>query len=172
MRKSHLLRILGVAALGAAGLCAISSRAVLAGTATTSLSVTATVANNCTISTAALAFGSYDPIVTHASANLDGTGTTTITCTKGAVTTVGLNLGSNASGSTRRMASGSNYLTYEIYKDSARTQVWGSSGADLYDTGTAPSKAPRTFTAYGRVTSAQDVPAASYADTVTATVNF
>lgn len=143
-----------------------------AGSASTSLSVSATVANNCTISTSAVAFGSYDAIVANATTDLDGTGTVTITCTKGAVTTVGLDLGSNASGSTRRMGSGTERLSYEIYKDSGRTAVWGNSGSNLYDTGTAPSKAPRAFTVYGRVSSGQDVAAGSYTDTVLATVNF
>ena len=97
----------------------------------------------------------------------------TIACTKGATTTMGLSLGSNASGTTRRMTDGaSNYLTYEIYQDSGRATVWGNSGAGLYTPAAAPSKTARSFTAYGRVTAGQDVPAASYTDTVTATVNF
>jgi spore coat protein U-like protein len=144
-----------------------------AASASTSLSVTATVNNNCTISTAALAFGTYDPIVTNASSPLDGTGTVTIACTKGATTTIGLGLGANASGSTRRMTDGSgNYLTYEAYQDSSHSTVWGTSGAGLLTPAAAPSKAARDFTVYGRVAGNQDVPAGSYTDTVTATVNF
>lgn len=144
-----------------------------AATATANLSVTASVTNNCTISTAPLAFGSYDPVVANASANLDGTGTVTIACTKGATTTIGLGNGSNASGSVRRMTDGSsNYLTYELYQDTSRSTVWGTSGAGLYTPVAAPSKAPRSFTVYGRVTSNQDVPAGSYNDSVVATVNF
>lgn len=145
----------------------------LATTATSSLQVSATVANTCSISTSAVAFGTYDPLVANASAPLDQTGSVTITCTKGLDATIGLNLGSNASGSTRRMTDGaSDYLTYELYKDSGRTAVWGNSGADLNDPGPAPSKAPRAITIYGRVAGGQDVPAGSYTDTVTATVNF
>ena len=144
-----------------------------AGSATASLAVSATVINNCTISTAAVAFGSYDPVVANASTNLDSTGGITIACTKGATATIGLNTGANASGSARRLADGSsNYLSYDIYKDSSRTSVWGNAGADLYTPAAAPNKSPRTFTAYARVTSNQDVPAGSYTDTVTATVNF
>ena len=143
-----------------------------AGSASTTLSVSATVANNCTISTSAVAFGNYDPLVANATTPLDQTGSVTITCTKGAVTTVGLDPGGNALGSTRRMAGGADLLTYELYKDSARTAVWGNSGADLLNPATAPSKAPRSFTIYGRVPAGQDVLAAAYADTVTATVNF
>src|SRR6185436_927484 len=44
---------------------------VSAATATANLGVSATVTVNCTISTAALAFGSYDPVGTNAAANLD-----------------------------------------------------------------------------------------------------
>jgi spore coat protein U domain-containing protein, fimbrial subunit CupE1/2/3/6 len=156
-----------------AGMMFAAGSLVSAGSATSSLSTTGTVANNCTISTAAVAFGSYDPVVANASANLDGTGSLTVACTKGAATTFGLDLGSNASGSTRRLTDGaSNYLTYQFYQDSGRSTVWGNSGADLYTPAAAPSKAARVFTVYGRVPSNQDVPAGSYSDTVTATVNF
>jgi spore coat protein U-like protein len=112
-------------------------------------------------------------VVANASANLDGTGTVIVACTKGASATVGLGLGLNASGSTRRMSNGgTEYLDYELYQDSGRTTVWGNSGAGLYSPGAAPSKAARNFTVYGRVTANQDVAAGSYSDTVVATVNF
>jgi spore coat protein U-like protein len=144
-----------------------------AGSASASLNVSASVASNCTISTSALAFGVYDPLVANASTNLDGTGTITIACTKGATSTIALNLGSNASGSSRRMTDGaSNYLTYEMYQDSARLTVWGSSGTAQFTPPAAPSKTARNFTVYGRIPGSQDIPAGNYADTVTATVNF
>lgn len=142
-----------------------------AGTQTASLSVTATVNNNCTISTAAVAFGSYDPVVANASANLDGSGTVTIACTKGSTTPIELDLGGNAAGSARRMVAGGQYLTYELYQDAARGTVWGTGGSGQTPP-VAPNKNARNFTVYGRVTSGQDVPAGSYADAVTATVNF
>jgi spore coat protein U-like protein len=142
-------------------------------TATANLGVTATVTNNCTISTAALAFGSYDPVVANAATNLDGTGTVSVACTKGTSATVGLGLGSNASGSTRRMNDGSgNFLTYELYQDSGHVTVWGNSGGGLLSPAAAPSKATRNFSVYGQVASNQDVTAGSYSDTVVATVNF
>jgi len=147
-----------------------------AASATSSFSVTATVAANCTISTTTIAFGGYDPIVTHASTPLDGTGSVTITCTKGATTTIGLNAGNNgasAVGTTRAMSDGSgNFLSYEIYQNAPRNVLWGNSGADLFTPPVAPSKSPRSFSTFGRVPAAQDVPAGGYTDTVTATVNF
>ena len=160
------------AAIAAALLAALATPAVAA-TATANLGVTATVSNNCTISTTAVGFGSYDPVVAHASTNLDGTGTVIVACTKGAVATVGLGLGSNVTGSTRRLKDpGTNYLTYELYRDAGRTSVWGDAGAALLSPGAAPSKTARTFTVYGRIPQNQDIPAGAYTDTVVATVNF
>jgi spore coat protein U-like protein len=162
-----------MAVLGGAAIAAVFDTVASAATATANLGVSATVTNNCAISTAALAFGSYDPVVAHASTDLDGTGTVIVACTKGATATIGLGLGSNASGSVRRMKdSGSNYITYELYRDASRSTVWGTSGGALLSPGAAPSKAARNFTVYGRVASNQDVPAGSYNDTVVATVNF
>ncbi len=143
-----------------------------AATASANLTITATVTNNCTITTAPVAFGAYDPVVANASTALDSTGTVTVACTKGAAATVGLDLGTNASAAVRRLSDGTNFLTYELYKESARTTVWGNAGAALYSAGAAPSKAPRSVTVYGRIPAGQDIPAGAYGDTVVATVNF
>ncbi len=159
-------------ALIAGGLMLGLAAPALAQTASTNLSVTATVAKNCSITTAAVAFGSYDPIVANATTPLDGTGSVVVTCTKGAGTRIDLGLGANASGSTRRMLGGTDNLTYELYSDTGRTTVWGSGAGAGLTIATAPSKAARTFTVYGRVPAGQDVGAASYADTVVATINF
>ncbi len=140
---------------------------------TASLTVSATVTNNCTISTAALTFAPYDPVVANASSNLDGTGRVSVACTKGASPTIGLGTGSAASGSARRLSDGSgNFLSYELYQDSGRSVSWANSGAGIMTTTAATSKAARDFTVYGRIAGNQDVPAGSYADTVVATVNF
>jgi spore coat protein U-like protein len=150
-----------------------SARTLSAGSATANLSVSATVAANCTITTAPVAFPGYDPIVANAAANDDGTGTVTITCTKGTLATIGLGLGGNASGSVRRMKDATtDYLTYELYQDAGRATVWGTVGAGLLSPLAAPSKAARPFTVYGRIPPAQDVPSGAYSDTVQATVNF
>jgi spore coat protein U-like protein len=168
-------KFLGMAAAvsGVAIVVAGFASTTSAATATANLGVSATVTNNCLISTVALAFGSYDPVVANASTDLDGTGTVTVSCTKGATATIGLGLGSNASGSVRRMKDATtNYLTYELYQDAGRTTIWEDAGAGLVSPGAAPSKAARNFTVYGRVTSNQDAAAGSFTDTVVATVNF
>jgi spore coat protein U-like protein len=163
-----------VAAVGSVvAFMSLTNAPASAASATANLAVSATVSTNCTITTAPLSFGPYDPVVTNASADLDGTGTVTVACTKGTGPTIGLGLGSNASGSVRRMTDGSsNYLSYELYHEAGRTTVWTNTGTGLLTPAVAPSKTARNFTVYGRVQSNQDVPAGSYTDTVVATVNF
>lgn len=176
MRKTSLfVRVAGPVAVAGATMCAViaAPTSVQAATATANLSVTATVINNCVISTAAVAFGNYDPVGANAAADLDATGTVTIACTKGSTATIGLGLGSNASGAVRRMTDGSgNYLTYELYQEVAETTVWGTAGGALLSPVAAPSKAARNFTVYGEVAANQDITAGNYTDTVVATVNF
>jgi spore coat protein U-like protein len=161
---------------GLLALAAVVTAPALAGTATSNLSVTATVSNNCTSATVAMAFGAYDPVSAHASSDLDGTGTVTVTCTKNASTTITLGQGSNAdTGSTdaaplRRLKVGSNYLSYGLYSDSGRSTVWGNtSGTGKAHTGTGTAT---DMTVYGRIPWGQNVPTGSYTDTVVATVNF
>lgn len=168
-------RVLGLTAASALFLAA--SSATQAGTATSNLSVTATVSANCTISTAPVAFGAYDPVSANASSPLDGSGTITVTCTTGSNGTITLGQGANAAtGSTdgaplRQMKdSGTDVLGYTLYQDSGRTTVWGNTvGTGVSDLGNG---AGQNLTVYGAVTAAQNVPAGSYSDTVVATVTF
>ncbi|HJT16836.1 MAG TPA: spore coat U domain-containing protein [Thermoanaerobaculia bacterium] len=144
-----------------------------AGQATANLNVSASVSAVCTISTAAVAFGAYDPVVTNAAAALNGTGTVTVACTKGASATIDLGNGGNLSAGSRRMTSGPDFLNYALYKDAARTQVWGTGlagGATL--TYNSASKAATNLTVYGTVPGGQDVTVGSYSDVVVATINY
>ena len=148
-----------------------------AATATSNLSVTASVTANCTISTSPVAFGAYDPVSTNASSPLTGTGAVNVTCTSGASTSVTLGQGSNAgTGSSdavpvRRLNDGStNYLSYQLYSDNGHSTVWGNtSGTGVAHTGTGTQTA---ITVYGSVAAGQNVPSGSYSDTVVATVTF
>jgi spore coat protein U-like protein len=171
MTTREVLRIVGIAGV-VSGVIGSAFIRTSAASATASLDVSASVTNNCTISAAALGFGSYDPVVANAAGNLDGTGVVTVACTKGATATIGLGVGNNASGSTRRLSDGSgNFLSYELYSNAGRTNIWNTTTGTLA-TGAAPSKASRDFTVYGRIGPNQDVPAGAYSDSVVATVNF
>lgn len=155
------------------GLALALAAPAIAQTDSDSFNVSADVSKNCSITTTPVDFGVYDPVVANATAPLDGTGSVVVACTKGAGTRIDLGLGANSTGSTRRMsAGGGNVLAYELYQDTGRATVWSSgSGAGQTIAG-APSKAPRTFSVFGRVPAGQDVSAGSYTDTVVATINF
>ena len=171
MNRTRLTTAL-IALTAAAGL---GSQAAIAGTTTATFPVTATVNANCTVSAAGLSFGTYDPLVANASSPLNATNALTLACVKGVSPTVGLDTGThgpNASGTTRAMAGGASYLSYELYKDAARTQVWGNSGTGLLTIAAVNNTNPFNVTVYGAVPGAQGVPTGSYTDTVTATVNF
>jgi len=152
----------------------IAAESSLSGqSATARLNVSATVSKNCTITTAPVAFGNYDSIAANVTSPLDGIGTVTVTCTKGAAAKVGLDPGGNAQGTTRRMTQGAaSYLTYELYKDTTRATVWGNTATTGLDIPAAPNRNPRSFSVYGRVAAAQDATVGNYIDTVVATVNF
>lgn len=94
---------------------------------TTTLTVSLTVANDCTITAPNIRFGSA-PVV---SGFAPVTGQTiNIACTKGSAYTVGLSDGQQplSVGGRRRMMSSGNYLAYDIFK-SAGTTRWGSVGS-------------------------------------------
>ncbi len=138
-----------------------------AATTTTTFSVTATVISVCVVAAQPLSFGNYSPV---SGSTLDATTTVTATCTLSIPYTVGLDNGVNASGTQRRMALLTSFLSYELYSDSSRTQRWGSSGAELVSgsgSGTAQS-----LTVYGRVPAGQVVGAGAFADVITVTVTF
>lgn len=135
--------------------------------------VTVNVAAECTVSTSAVNFGAYDPVSANATTPRDSTGTVNVYCTTGTLATVSLDLGTHASGSTRRMlGTAGDFLTYEIYNDSSRTVVWNAVNTD---SGTSASRLVpinNGFTAYARIPPGQDVGAGSYNDIVLVTVNY
>jgi spore coat protein U-like protein len=150
-------------------------------TQTANLAVSASVAANCTISTAAVAFGAYDPVVANALTALTGTGSVTIACTKNSGPTITLGLGAQPAGSTRQMANGAERLVYELYQPpttvpgvacGALTQIWGTAGVAIFTPTVPASKAARTYNVCGSVAASQDVAVGAYADTVVATVSF
>jgi len=154
----------------------VVSSSAFAATATAPLAISANVAANCTITTSAVAFGAYDPLVANATAAtpLDAAGAVNVACTRGATgLRIDLNTGSNPLAGARRMNLGvTEFLTYELYTDPTRTTVWGSGAVAGLAIADAPSKAVRSFPVYGRVPGAQDPAIGAYGDTVTATINF
>jgi spore coat protein U-like protein len=185
IRLSKRASTLALASLFGMGAAVLASNPANAGSAPANLSVTASVAANCTISTSAVAFGPYDPIVTNAATALNGNGSVTIACTKGSAPAITLDLGANAVATQRNMkitGGGSDVLGYQLFQPPNTTPgtactfpgstVWGTSVAQTFTPTSPASKASRTYNVCGTVSAGQDVNVGSYQDTVVATVNF
>lgn len=69
-----------------------------------------------------------------------------VTCTKGSTYTIGINNGANALNNVRRMVSGSNFLSYDIYKE-ATTNRWRQRCRTLDQRDRVPGQ-HRRFTAH------------------------
>lgn len=135
---------------------------------TSNLSVSASVADSCTIVTTGLDFGS----LSSSSATNEATpGSVDITCTadKTAVT-VSVDGGNNASSGQRRMDDGATaFVPYNVYSDSGRTTLISENGA-LY-TGNLTANVTTQLPLYGQVPSG-GYSAGSYGDTLVITLTF
>jgi len=174
--KKHSMSAKLVLATLVSAVALFGAAPAFAGTASADLQISANVTANCSISTSAVAFGSYDPLGTNASTPLDAQGSVSVQCTQGASATItlgqGANPGANSSDAdpARQLASGADRLSYGLFRDAARTNNWGNTGGTgQAHTGTG---AQASLTVYGRIPAGQSAPAGSFADTVTATVNF
>lgn len=133
-------------------------------------------------STQSVAFGSYDPLL---ASPVLSQGTITIECSAGLLGLIGsenfdISLGTGGAGSysPRAMSEvGGDVLTYNLYRDTARTEVWGDGTSGTFivnDTigglltiGTIAEDYP----VYARLPAMQDVTAATYTDVITVTLD-
>ncbi|HME38858.1 MAG TPA: spore coat U domain-containing protein [Steroidobacteraceae bacterium] len=182
LRKSIRLALLGATAVVGFG---SALDATAASPATGTLSVTATVVNNCQFTTNAVAFGNYDPAVANAAAgaNLLATGSLLVTCTTGDSITIDFDQGGNPTGGStalvpaRQMVSGgTNLLGYTLFwpnaADNGTTTAtpWGTgAGSSFVFTATGTQE---TVNVFGSVAKGQNVPAGAYTDTVNVAVNY
>lgn len=159
-------------AIALAATAALATNPAFAGQTTTTMPVTATVFNNCTVSATSMSFGSLANLGV---SNHDASATISLACTPNAAYDVGLDFGSNAAGGVRQLVNSTDstqVVPYAIYRDSARSVAWGNSFGTDTVTGFATGGSA-SLTAFGRIpTTASAVTAGSYADTVTVTVNF
>ena len=137
-----------------------------------SIAMNVNVLSNCKFASGAtdMSFGSYDPTVNNVATPLDTATTFTLRCSKGSSAEVSISGGLYPANNMRRMRSGNDYLSYNLYKNSARKAVWDTTQTVNY---TAASSVPQVFTIYGQIPAGQDtIGPGSYADTVTVTVTF
>lgn len=149
----------------------LSTAPAFAGTATGTFNVTATVLNNCALTTADLAFGNYN--ATTATPTTSST-TLGVTCTSALPYTVALDGGNTtASVAARAMTDGAGHnLTYGLYTTSAYSTIWGDgTGTTTTQAGTGTGSA-QSLSVYGRIPAGQYVKAGSYSDRITVTVAY
>lgn len=133
---------------------------------------------SCTVAADPVSFGSIDPI---ANQPTNAVGAVNVSCA-GTLNLfvnndIALSRGGAPSFSPRRMQSGANTLNYNLYTDSARTQIWGDGSGST-------SIASKSFNlgvfgysyslpVYARVPATPTaVPATLYSDTITVTITF
>ncbi|PKA43775.1 spore coat protein U [Rhizobium sullae] len=143
----------------------------LGATATGNMTVRITIQAECRIQTASdLDFGNAGVI----DANIDQTSTIGVQCTSGQTYNVGLSAGAGADATTavRRMTGpAAATLDYTLYRDTARTQLWGVTiGTDTV-AGTGNGDV-QNLTVYGRVPPQVTPAAGVYTDTVAITVTY
>lgn len=133
---------------------------------------------SCSVDADDFAFGLYNPFRATA---LDSRGDIRVTCSALVVGLaisyeIRLSTGLSASYSNRTMTLSPYTLSYNLYRDSGRTSIWGN-GA-----GSAPSvtdsyllnvlSITRTYSVFGRIPARQNVGAGTYTDGLIATVVF
>jgi spore coat protein U-like protein len=135
----------------------------------------------CTFTATGPSFGLYDPL--NASPTLaNGSVSATCTHTGGGATTVNMvssySPGNSGGFPNRYMLSGANRLNYNLYFDSAFTQVRGD-GTGGTQTGSASLRvsngqpvATSTSVIYGRIPAGQSPNPGTYTDTILVTINY
>ncbi|PXA91773.1 spore coat protein U [Caulobacter sp. D4A] len=156
--------------IGTLAVMAMSGSATAA-TASSSFQVNLTIQGECKVQSASnVSFGSRGVI----DANIDTTSTIGVQCTNSTPYTVALSAGAGtgATVAARKMTSAANdTVSYALYRDASRTQVWGVTQNVDTQAGTG-NGAVQSYTAYGRV-AAQSTPAeGAYSDLVAVTITY
>ena len=168
-----------IAPVAAAVMLAVAGSAQAATTKTATFGVSATVAPNCLVSAANLAFGNYlgDP---DTPVNVDASSDISVRCSKNAAFTLALNAGSTAGATVaqRLLAGpGTEKLQYNLFTTAARNIVFGDgSSGSVTQGGTGTGMANvLTTTVFGRLPDNafnQAAATGAYSDTVTVSITY
>ncbi|HEX8216858.1 MAG TPA: spore coat U domain-containing protein [Allosphingosinicella sp.] len=155
------------------GACAAAfATPAAAGTQGTGLGVSANVTANCSVVANPVDFGDIDTLDSTA---VLGSGSVDVTCTNGTgwTATADIGGGSGATFASRRLTFGGNTLNYTLYRDAARSQVWGDGTNSTFTVTGSGSGSQQSFNVYGRLPGGQSsAPAGLYTDTVNVTITY
>jgi len=141
----------------------------------------ARASTTCTVSTAGVNFGLYDPV---SPVPNDTAGNVTVSCSNtpppGNATiayAIALSPGSSGSVAGRRLSSGNSHMPYNLYTSASYSEVWGDGsaggalvGGALRVTGRRTLSAIHTI--HGRIPARQDPAPGSYTDTIVVSLVF
>ena len=161
-------------ALSLAAGCALAvagDRPAQALTTTQTMAVSLTVGSSCTLTTNPLNLGTYVPGVTSST-------TISLNCTSGVPWSVDIDGGLNQpplANTARRVTNGGatpSFVNYTLYKDAARTLLWGSTTAGTAQAGTGTGGAQVLTVSSSANGTSGALPATIYTDTVNVIVTF
>lgn len=148
-------------------LLAAAAGPAFASTTTGSLTVSVEVVATCKVGAASLGFGTYGAGQT---ADLRAQGTIAYEGCGTSPIKVALDGGSSRNPKARTLVgSDGRKLSYQLYRDSARSKVWGTGPSAL---SFRPSRGTGSLVVYGSIPGGQSVPVGRYTDTVLVTIDF
>ncbi|MEE9684458.1 spore coat U domain-containing protein [Lelliottia amnigena] len=158
-----------VCSVGILGLCTSPQT----GTATTSITLNMNVTNDCSAMTTPNVNFNSAPLVQNFPTISQAV---SVTCTKGSVYTIGIDNGIHSLNGVRRMVSGNNVMSYDIYKG-ATSNRWGGSGTERWASSASSQVSAdgllRTYNYTAKVLTTQATPpAGTYNDTLIVDVMF
>jgi len=150
-----------------AAVVAFAAAPAAADTDTDILTVKVTVQEACTIAGNTLDFGTYN---SGQQAALDAEASVSYSNCAAGTLEIALDGGAAANVAERAMANGDSSLRYQLYKNSGRSQIWGTGSDALLQQLLVPDSG--NIPVYGRIPGGQNVPAGAYTDTVNVTLTF
>jgi spore coat protein U-like protein len=132
--------------------------------------VSANVQATCDVRATDLNFGQFNAQSANA---LNATTQVTVMCTPQTTFSVGLNAGTSpgATVNQRKMVNGASTLNYQLFQDSARQKIWGTTAGTDTLTGVGTGL-DQDLTVFGAIPAAQLVPAGAFSDTITVRVFY
>ncbi|WP_308364976.1 MULTISPECIES: spore coat U domain-containing protein [unclassified Microbulbifer] len=144
---------------------------LLAQTSSTTFTVSITVESDCLITANNLNFGAVDDL----DQSIAGATNGFVTCSAIVPVSISFNAGTGGSSTfaTRQMANGANTINYNIYRDSAHTEILGDGSGGTFTIDFTSTGGNDQFMVFGQTDPGQNPkPIGTYSSTITATITF
>lgn len=131
------------------------------------------LAQDCSVDATPMIFGMLESFPGPA---VDSSGSVTVNCNASASYIIRLDAGLHSNGQfiTRRMSlhQASGFLDYNLYRDAARTLIWGDGMGGSSSVQGSSTGGIQTTSIYGRVNAGQNLQVGDYSDIITVTVDW